>query len=377
MAGGRSCCVVVSAMALLTGAFAAPAAADMFAPDSYVEKPLADDAPLDPNSDTMIATLRLEIEQQFNAPRPQDKPTVDNQWCSPRTYTVPETQPYVDVVLPHDALPLLREQLSRVPIPEYADSGTCSDLPLVINQPSTDKYWELWLARKEGGRWHAQYGGLITPDGDKRGVAENPGHWEAPPNGYGARFGMSATSIPKMAGLPLISELQAGEVGHVVQFNMQAPAPCWRWPAQRMDGRTLYSDTDSIPGNAISMAQKPQGPYGAIMNNPAAPPYGSILRLPASLDIDALGLPRFTATMAKAVQRHGMVLADRGNQMGFQTEIPPRLLGVPGHESDPDPYTQGPNPIFDRSVHELVRKFPWDRLQVVAARDPAKACVTQ
>jgi hypothetical protein len=376
MAGGRLFCVVVLSMAFAVGAFAAPAGADVFAPDSYVEKPLADDAPLDPNSATMIATLRLEIEQQFNAPRVQDKPTVDNLWCTPHVYTVPASQPLVDVDLPADASPALRQQLSKVPIPSHAWTGNCPDFPLVINQPSTNKMWDIWLARKDSttGRWSAVYGGLITPDNGMRGLSQNPGHWEDPPNGFGRRFGTAATSIPKLAGLATISELQAGQVGHVLAFNMQAPAPCWRWPAQRMDGRTLYSDTDSIPGSAVAMAQKPQSPYGAIMNNPAAPPYGAILRLPASLDIDALNLPTFTETMAKAVQRHGMVLADRGNQMGFVTEMAPRELGIPGHESDPDPY----GPIFEgRSRVDLVRAFPWDKLEVVAARPGTNPCQTQ
>jgi hypothetical protein len=366
MAGGRLFCVVVCATTIVLGAFAAPANAshpglavgDMFAPDSFVEKPLADDAPLDRNSTTMIAMLVAELQAELASPDITDRPTVDNQWCSPRVYTVPATQPYVDVTLPATASQLVRQQIGRVPIPPYASTyAGCTDRPLVIHQPSTDKLWELWIAHKDSGSWQAEYGGLITPENGMRGVSQNPGHWEAPPNGFGLRFGATATSIVKLGGLSRISELQAGVVDHTLRLGLKAPAPCWRWPAQRMDGWTTLNHPEKAPNGAL--------------NNPLAPPYGAILRLPASLDIDALNLPRFTETMAKAAQRHGMVVSDRSNQLGFITEVAPRILGVPGHENDPDPYPQ----IFEgRSRYDLARLFPWDKLQVLAVRPGHSEC---
>lgn len=390
MAGGRLCCVIVAAMAAVVGAMAAPASAshpplgtgDMFAPDSYVEKPLAPDAPLDPNSATMAATLNAEIQQQWQNPQPWHKPTIDYQWCSPRVYTVPASQPLVNVTLPNDASALLKQQLSQVPIPPHAETYEgCPDRPLVIHQPSTNRMWDIWVAVKNAaGQWSARYGGLITPENGMHGVSQNPGHWEDPPFGFGRRFGTTATSFPKLAGLARISELTAGVVDHVIMFNMQAPAPCWRWPAQRMDGETINNTKPE------ALARRVQGdvtaskiPYGAILNNPAAPPYGSILRLPASLDLDALNLPPFTKTMAKAVQRHGLVLTDRGGQMGFITEVPPKILGEPGHAADADPY-MGPGGILAPHQHRwdlLIKAFPWDKLQVLAARPGTNPCQTQ
>jgi len=53
--------------AVLAGpAFAEDGPRARFAPDSYVEKPLAPDAPLDPNSATMVATLKAEFDDLEN-----------------------------------------------------------------------------------------------------------------------------------------------------------------------------------------------------------------------------------------------------------------------------------------------------------------------
>ena len=356
MAGGRLFHGVACAWAVALCAFAVPAAADTFAPNSYVEQDLAPDAPIDPNSATMVQRVVNEVDHGMTLSNPQ-KPNVDYQWCAPRVYTVSAAQPPVHVNLPSDASPALKEQLEWVPIPPYANTvpaTACGDRPLVIWQPSTNTVWDMWVAGKDAlGQWSARYGGKIGASVLKpqlRNVAQNPGHWEDPPFGYGRRFGTAATSIPKISGLPRISEIQAGLVDHVINIQLGKPGPCWRWPAQRMDG--IINST---------------------LNDPAAPPYGSILRLPADLNIDAMNISRFTKAIAKGAQKHGMVVNDRG-RVGFGVEVPPRLLGEPGHANDPDPYV----PYFDgRSGPQIVDEFPWEQLQVLAPRPGTQACQTQ
>ena len=66
------------------------------------------------------------------------------------------------------------------------------------------------------------------------------------------------------------------------------------FPAQRADG-------DSTADTAI--------------------PEGTRFRLPASLNIDALNLPRQTAMMAKAAQKYGIVVAT-ARRGGFRAEDP-------------------------------------------------------
>ena len=77
--------------------------------------------------------------------------------------------------------------------------------------------------------------------------------------------------------------------------------------------------------------------------------------------------------LQQAVQRHGLVISERG-RTGFPVETPPRILGEPGHENDPDPYI----PYFDgRDGPGVVAEFPWEQLQVLAARPGTDPCQTQ
>lgn len=353
--------VLAAAVAALV---AVPAQADIaFDPNSWVEKPLADDAPLDPDSTTMVAALRAEVEAQANQRDVRQHPSVDMHWCTTRVYEVPSPRPApVDVTLhPDTAWDLkLRDQLTDVPIPSYADTTTeCADQPITIYERATDTLWEMMGAYKDDddGEWHAYYGGKIV------GVAQNPGHWESlADGGFGTHYGATATSLPMTAGLQWIDELVAGEIDHAVSFIMKAPAPCWRFPAQRMDGKTTLSHPLDAPNGTL--------------NNPLAPPYGAKLRLPASLDVDALPVSRYTKVLAHAVQRYGMVVNNRGNQVMFQAEVPASVTGVPGHENDPYPY-RWDGPVFGTTpADQAIKQFPWGQLQVVAVEPGHSPCQT-
>src|SRR5207245_640602 len=108
--------------------------------------------------------------------------------------------------------------------------------------PSSDKLWDFIGLSNSSGRFTAGYGGEIGPVAPGMlGVAENPGFFMDPPAGFGSSYGASATGIPLLAGLQRISELQAGAINHVVAFELPAPAPCFRWPAQREDTLRLGS----------------------------------------------------------------------------------------------------------------------------------------
>jgi hypothetical protein len=202
---------------------------------------------------------------------------------------------------------------------------------LVLYQPSSDTLWEFYALRHNAaGNWEATFGGKMTS------VSTNPGY-------FLDRRGPAATGISELATLQTISELQAGAIEHAVAFGMPNPAPCYRWPAQRQDGDALER------------------------SDPLAPPEGAILRLPASLNIDALNLPSYTKTVAKAVQKHGMVLRDRSGAVVFYAEEPRPIGGA-------NPYTD-PGGIFGgSSPSSLLSRFPWDKLQVLATPSGHSSC---
>src|SRR5262249_26905190 len=127
-----------------------------------------------------------------------------------------------------------------------------------------------------------------------------------------------------------ISELQAGHIDHALAFAIPHVKlyTSWAFPAHRSDG-----DSDT----------------------PSAIPEGARFRLPADLDIDALGLPPVTAMIAKAVQRYGMILRDKSGAVSFYGE---------------DPTPLGSNPygaLFKTYPNLLFAKFPWDRLEALRA----------
>jgi hypothetical protein len=58
--------------------------------------------------------------------------------------------------------------------------------------------------------------------------------------------------------------------------------------------------------------------------------------------------------IAKAVQRYGMILRDKAGSLSFYAE-------------DPTQYGTNPYPaLFGGYPDNLLAKFPWDRLQVLA-----------
>src|SRR3954467_12915087 len=123
---------------------AAPAEAGLFAPDSFVNKPLPSNAPLDPNSSTMVTAPPAEVQPEGGETDVPKRPNINTWWCTPRVYTVPADQPTVkvDIVGPSALDPNLQRQFAAGPIPPGAqEDENGPDRNLGIHQPSTDKMW--------------------------------------------------------------------------------------------------------------------------------------------------------------------------------------------------------------------------------------------
>jgi hypothetical protein len=288
-----------------------------FVPESFVNKPLATDARLDPNSPGLVADLVRQVDRYGTWVNTSD--------YGVPVYTVSANYPTRRV---ESATPTagLDPQWAAVPLPSDAQPASGSDHQLCVYQPSTDTLWEFeGLQRDIWGRWTAWSGGRMMH------VSTNPGYFIDPP---GPQFGATATGISVLAGLQRIGELKAGAIHHVVAFALPQPRDEFRWPAQRMDPGLTNRAPNSIPE-------------------------GTIFRLPANLHIDALPLSPYGRILAHAVQSYGMVVRDRGGAVGFAAESP-RFGGDP--YSEPGGVFRGQRP----DGHGALAHFPWDKLEVVA-----------
>jgi hypothetical protein len=109
-------------------------------------------------------------------------------------YRVPKDQPTVRVRLDKATSPgarALRRAFRSVPLPRHAKPAPGQDRHLTVWQPSTDRLWELFHARRASDGWHADWGGAI------RRVSTNPGYYtkRAWP-GATPHWGATAGSLP-------------------------------------------------------------------------------------------------------------------------------------------------------------------------------------
>jgi hypothetical protein len=326
-----------------------------FSADSYVYKPLSDDAPLDPQSRSYVANIQRQIKKYYGHAE------VNIDGGTPPIYIVPMDQPtvrvkHVDWENRAVTFSPLQSQWMAVPLPDGFQPGASEgDAEAVVYQPSSGKMWEFWAMQKTGTRvtdskgreveeWGAKWGGRMD------NIATNPGYWVTPPEGY--KFGTTASGIPFLAGLITIDELQRGAIDHIVGFALpETLAERWSYPAQRTDGNTYGAD---------------------------AIPEGAIFRLPARLNLDAMDMDPFARMIAKAVQKHGMILWDISGVVGFRAENPANkypdghpfwkeggILRCPAGADSPDPNNQL---VYECWAPARLRGFPWDKLQALKTR---------
>ena len=303
-----------------------PPAPHLFAASSFWNKPLPAAAPIDPSSKQLVTALAVEIGRERAR---GDGPWIQTHETSTPLYTVPADQGTVPVRLDMPARPSnasLRSALSAVPIPAGARPAAGTDRHMTVYQPSSDRLWELYRARRTANGWHAAWGGAIDH------VSTNPGYYDGTAwRGAQPNWGATATSLPVIGGTMLLAELQAGHIDHALAMNVpDARQGSFAWPAQRSDG------TASVP----------------------ALPEGARLRLDPTLDVGSLNLPPLARMMALAAQRYGIVVRDRTHQATafFAEDTSP---------SGNDPY-HGPNGLFGGQMpDEVLAAFPWKRLQVL------------
>jgi hypothetical protein len=280
--------VLLTTSATALTASSAALAAQPFAPASFWNAPLADAAPIAPDSATLVAQLERQVASAGV--------WINTYQYSTPVYTVPADQQTIRVQL-DDSYPPLQADLESVPMPANASPATGTDAHLTVYQPSTDTLWELWKAARRADGWHARWGGRMT------NVSTSPGYFAAP-------LGATGSSLPLLGGLMRIDELQAGHIDHALALAIpSAQKSVFTWPAQRTDGSA------------------------------AAPalPEGTRLRIDPTVDVASLGLPNVARQMALAAQRYGIVVRDISGAVTFFGE-------------DPTPRGSNPYPQLNASV---------------------------
>ena len=320
-----ACAAVFTAPARAT-VLATPLVVHPFAPSPVWNTPLLPTAALDSKSKSMISGLKAAMAAHYAAGQP---PTLAIHGYGPPIYQVPPTTPLVKVKLdPTGAwADSLRAALSSgVPIPAGALPAGGTDGTMVIYQPSSDTYWEFWRAYKQSGTWHAGWGGVI------RHISLNPGYFTTADAPDGWKWGAAATGLPLADGLITPEELRAGVIDHAIALALgDACAAYHVFPAQRNDGH--LTTTNCIPE-------------------------GARLRLPMTLDLAAMNLPKATFAIARAAQLYGLVVTNTdGGQPMFGAEDT-AWTGI-------DEYTGPLGALGGVAPYQIAKAFPWSQLQVL------------
>jgi len=312
----------------------------LFSPNSVWNHPLAPDARIDPRSPQMIDGLLQEVKREQTA---GIGPWIQTDSYSTPLYIARRSLPTVRVALDDPNEPWrigLQRAFNKVPISPKARPAAGSDGHMTVWQPSTDKLWEFWRARKQNGTWHASWGGAMNH------VSHSPGYYSKNswPGLSAPNWGATATSLPVIAGTMLVRDLRSPWIRHALAVDLPAPAAGhYSWPAQRTDG--------AGPPNAI--------------------PEGARLRLPPDLDLVDMNLSPIVLKMARAVKRRGMIVRDQtGTAIGFFAQDPVRAKR--------DPY-YGADGLFEGQYpNKLLAQFPWNKLQVMKlsmCSDQSRPCL--
>jgi hypothetical protein len=297
-----------------------------FAPTSFWNTPVDAAAPLDPDSDEVVAALARQVAVERAA---HIGPAITTREYSVPIYTVPADQPTVGVRLdsPYRAV-ALRAAWSAVPLPADAEPAAGRDHHLVVWQPSSDRLWEFWHLSAGAEGWQAGWGGAIQGVSESSG-AYGPSAWP----GASPTWGATASSLSLPGGLITLRDLERGRIDHALAMSVRdVRAQTFFAPALRTDGEST---------------------------DPGSLPEGAHLRLDPSLDLATLGLPPLALMMAEAAQRYGIFIRDVAANVTFYAQDPVNV----GY----NPYL-GEGGYFEGSYPQaLLADFPWSRLQLLAA----------
>ncbi len=155
-------------------------------------------------------------------------------------------------------------------IPARARVEGGSDRHVLVVQRGKCRLYELFGARRSGGRWLADSGAIFN----LRTGRDRPAGWTS----------ADAAGLPIMPGLARPDEADSGTIRHALRFTVSRTQKAYVAPARH------YASSDS---------------------DPALPPMGLRLRLKASFDLR--GYHGQSLVILRALRTYGMIVADNGS----------------------------------------------------------------
>lgn len=171
------------------------------------------------------------------------------------------------------------------PIPTRPRIERGSDRHMLIVDRDRCRLYELFAARRVGGRWTAGSGAIFN----LRSNALRPLGWTS----------ADAAGLPIFPGLARAHEVRAGRIDHALRFTAPRTRRAFIFPARHQAGSS---------------------------DDPSLPPMGLRVRLKASVSLDGFG-PQSRVVLL-ALKRYGMILADNGS--------PWYITGAPSPSWDDD-----------------------------------------
>lgn len=280
-------------------------------------------APLAPDSAAIVANLANQVASHWGGTAAFNAHAWNTTY-----YRVTPTTPRVDVTWSNclkfswtpDGIYTGAKVFKNVPIPANAVAASGSDGSMTIYDAQSDTAWEFWQMKKTAsGGWAACQGGRIDT------VSKANGQF---PTG----FGVSASGLSVAAGTISAAEAKAGRIDHAMYLTVVDARffDKFSWPAVRSDGYT---------------------------KDATAPMEGQRFRLDPSIDVDKLQISSFAKTVAKAAQKYGFIVCDKGGAVALVGEAGQSLKATTG--TDPWPA------ILGSEDYEALRGFPWNRLQAL------------
>jgi hypothetical protein len=242
-----------------------------------------DERPVASNSATMIAAIGLDtgLHMDFGSYAGYGIPYQLVTSATPRTSVAFDYADESDQVgYPIPASPLIEGG--------FYSTG---DRHMLMVDKDACRLYELYNARPQGSNWRAGSGATW----DLRSNALRPDGWTS----------ADAAGLPILPGLVRYDEVAAGAIRHAVRFTTPDTRSAHIYPARH----------DASDSSSTSL-----------------PPMGLRVRLKASVDIS--GYSPQARTIAEALKRYGMILADNGSPWYISGMSDPRFDDDVLHELD-------------------------------------------